>query len=259
MSKTTENRNAIEQICKEIKAPHFYAAYREQCDNPSYAEMSFDQRLLCLLTAEKQARSYKRQQRFIKNARLPLYQMAQFEKIDWDPRRGLNRQLFEELCDCNWLEAERKPWVTISGMAGVGKSFLGCILTYQACLHGITSLYYRLPELISDIEAAKRNHSIIEFRNMLKTKHLLTIDEFGAETMSQEMVSEFLTLLEQRLGERSLIIIGQMPLKDWHRYLGDPIKADAIMDRITYQSYHITLKGPSMRSKYAAAKEENIS
>ena len=72
--------------------------------------------------------------------------------------------------------------------------------------------------------------------------------------MNEAIAAEFFTILEQRMGENSLILIAQIPLKDWYTYIGEPIKAEAIMDRVMYQSYHITLKGSSMRSKYAAVK-----
>lgn len=253
-TKTEQIRSNIQVLCKAIKMPCFYEAYQQQCDNPSYANLSFDQRLSLLLEAEGKSRWCKRQQRMLKAAHLPQGTVARLEKIDWDVQRGLNRSLVEELCDCSWLSAQNKPWVTISGMAGVGKTYLGNVLTYQACVHGFSSRYYRLPELISDIEAAVAEHRIIDFRKMLMGKDLLTIDEFGVVTMADEIAAEFLNILDQRLGENSLILIGQIPLKDWHKYLDDPIKADAIMDRITNQSYHIILKGNSMRTKYAAVK-----
>ena len=253
-TKTAEMRNQIYSACKELKTPSLYAAYQEQLDNPSYEEMSFDQRLLSLLIAEKQVRFHKRQQRLVKNAHLPHCHMSRLEHIDWDPQRGLNRSLIEQLCDCEWLKSERKPWITISGMTGVGKTFLGSVLAYQACMHGFNSLYYRMSEMISDIEAAGSGKDLVNFRKLLLSKQLLIIDEFGSVPLEPPMVAEFANILDQRMGESSLILIGQMPLKDWHKYIGDPIKADAIMDRITNQSYHIVLKGPSMRSKYAAVK-----
>lgn len=253
-TKTEQCRSAIQGLCKQIKMPSFYEAYRQQWDNPSYADMPFDPRLLLLLEAEQRARGYKRQQRLVKNAHLPQGTMARLEKIDWDSQRGLNRPLVEELCDCSWLSADRKPWVTITGMSGVGKSYIGNVLTYQACIHGYSSLYYRLPELISDIEAALDCHRIINFRKMLMSKSLLTIDDFGIMNMNEAIAAEFFTILEQRMGENSLILIAQIPLKGWYTYIGEPIKAEAIMDRVMYQSYHITLKGSSMRSKYAAVK-----
>lgn len=64
--------------------------------------------------------------------------------------------------------------------------------------------------------------------------------------------SDFLTILEQRMGIRSLTIVGQVPIKRWHGQFSDPIKADTVMDRVINQSYIIELSGKSMREKYGA-------
>jgi DNA replication protein DnaC len=81
---------------------------------------------------------------------------------------------------------------------------------------------------------------------------LLIIDDFGIEAMDDKTASDFLTILEQRMGIRSLIIVGQVPIKQWHGQFSDPIKADAITDRLANQSYIIELSGKSMREKYGA-------
>lgn len=85
---------------------------------------------------------------------------------------------------------------------------------------------------------------------------MLIIDDFGIEAMDDKTASDFLTILEQRMGIRSLIIVGQVPIKQWHGQFSDPIKADAITDRLANQSYIISyiieLSGKSMREKYGA-------
>jgi hypothetical protein len=54
-------------------------------------------------------------------------------------------------------------------------------------------------------------------------------------------------VIEDRHGERSLVICGQLPGKAWHKYIGDPAVADAALDRIVHNAHQITLKGESMR------------
>ena len=251
-SKLSKTRENIAAACKQLKLPEMAAAFKIQCDNPAYGEMPFEQRLAMLLKAETQSRWQKRQQRNLKNAHLPQAHMARLENMDWDAKRPLNRNLIEQLCECTWLTAELKPWVAIHGATGVGKSFLAKMLTYEACMHSFTASYYRLPELISEIDSARAGGRLINFRKTLLSKQLLVIDEFGIVGMSDENAAEFLTIIEQRLLERSMIIVGQIPLSSWYGYFTDPIKADAIMDRILNQSYCIEIKGPSMREKYGA-------
>ena len=48
---------------------------------------------------------------------------------------------------------------------------------------------------------------------------------------------------------RSTIIASQLPLKDWHEFIGEPTTADAICDRLFHVAHKIELKGGSMRKK----------
>ena len=43
------------------------------------------------------------------------------------------------------------------------------------------------------------------------------------------------------------MITSQLPVKNWHEYIGDPATADAILDRLLEKVYRIELKGESMR------------
>jgi len=48
------------------------------------------------------------------------------------------------------------------------------------------------------------------------------------------------------VGAVATIILGQMPVKDWHSYINDPALADAILDRLVHSSARLDLKGESM-------------
>ncbi|WP_309500089.1 ATP-binding protein [Sulfurovum sp.] len=39
----------------------------------------------------------------------------------------------------------------------------------------------------------------------------------------------------------------QLPVKDWHAYLGNETIADAMIDRLIHTAHKIELSGPSMR------------
>ena len=47
----------------------------------------------------------------------------------------------------------------------------------------------------------------------------------------------------------STIITSQLPVRDWHEFIGEPTLADAVMDRLLHLSYKFELKGGSMRKK----------
>ncbi|WP_369411601.1 ATP-binding protein [Longitalea luteola] len=46
-----------------------------------------------------------------------------------------------------------------------------------------------------------------------------------------------------------IMITPQLPVKEWHPYIGEPTIADAIMDRLTATNHRFDLKGESLRKK----------
>ena len=49
----------------------------------------------------------------------------------------------------------------------------------------------------------------------------------------------------------STILTSQLPVEQWHDWLGEPTLADAILDRVVHNAYRLALKGESMRRKKA--------
>ena len=45
----------------------------------------------------------------------------------------------------------------------------------------------------------------------------------------------------------SVVITSQLPIKNWHEFIGEATIADAVMDRLLHISYRFELKGGSMR------------
>ena len=65
--------------------------------------------------------------------------------------------------------------------------------------------------------------------------------------MSDTDRKDFMEVIEERYMTGSTIIAGQLPLKDWHEFIGEPAMADAILDRLFHVAYKFELKGGSMR------------
>jgi DNA replication protein DnaC len=78
---------------------------------------------------------------------------------------------------------------------------------------------------------------------------LLVIDDFGLTPMTDPIVRDLLEILEDRYDRQSTLITSQLPIEQWHTYLGDKTVADAILDRLVHNAHKITLKGESMRKQ----------
>ncbi len=56
-----------------------------------------------------------------------------------------------------------------------------------------------------------------------------------------------LEILEDRYQRRSTLVTSQLPVEHWHKTIGEPTHADAILDRLVHNAYRIALRGESMR------------
>jgi len=111
---------------------------------------------------------------------------------------------------------------------------------------------FRLPRLVEELAryAAMQKRSAL-YRQLAKAD-LLVIDDFGLNPLADETVRDLLEILDDRYDKKSTLITSQLPVDQWHAYLGDRTVADAILDRLVHNSYRVALKGESMRKRKTA-------
>jgi len=65
--------------------------------------------------------------------------------------------------------------------------------------------------------------------------------------------------MEDRHGVRSTLVTSQLPVRHWHKAIGDPTLADAILDRLVHNAHKLELKGESMRRREAVSPRQSAS
>ena len=146
-------KNDTVKKLKSMRLPAFAEAYEKQIDQEDeYSSMSFHERLMLLVDAEYDSRHNNNIKRLIKNARLSD-SSAFLGNIDYLPDRHLNRDLLESLADNDYIRQGLN--VILIGATGSCKSFIANALGVNACQSGYKTRYIRLPELFSELEAAK--------------------------------------------------------------------------------------------------------
>ncbi len=60
-----------------------------------------------------------------------------------------------------------------------------------------------------------------------------------------------LEIIDDRHSIKSTIVTSQVPLKQRFDAIGDPVVADAVMDRLVNGAYRIEMQGESMRKMMA--------
>src|SRR5690606_2086545 len=177
------------------------------------------------------------------------YPSAYPEDIDYVANRGLDRQMVASLLNCDWID--RFQHVVITGPTGVGKTHLGCTFAHQAARRGNRVLYCRQSRYLEEIEIARADGTLPKLRARVGRMKLLIIDDWGIAPLTPRARQDLLEVVEDRTSVGSLLITSQLPVEQWHDWIGEPTLADAILDRIVHRAHRITLRGDSLRKRHA--------
>jgi DNA replication protein DnaC len=219
-------------------------AYQDRRTKPDHKDLSFDEFFGILVDDEHIYRKNKRLKRLLKRAKFKISSSC-LEEIDYHQQRGLQKTRVVNLQNISWLENHQN--ILITGPTGVGKTYLACAFGNWACRNGFTTAYFRWPRLFGDILASKGEGNYLKHLKKLAKTNLLIINDFGINSLSDNDRKDFLEIVEDRYMTGSTIFTSQMPVKEWHEFIGDPTIADAVMDRILHISHKFDLKGGSMR------------
>jgi DNA replication protein DnaC len=214
----------------------------------SLRELSFEERLGIMVENEWLAKKNSRIKRLLNNASLGLN--ACIEDIDYSVDRTIDKQTIQKLSSCAFIE--QKLNIVISGKTGCGKTYIACAFGNTACRHGYTVKYFRIPELLLEIQDAKNENRYAKFMTGLQSIKLLILDDIGLKSYTLEESRDILEIAESRYNKVSTILAGQIAHNKWYDLFPDPTIADAIMDRVIHNSYILALdSNKSMREVMA--------
>jgi len=218
-------------------------ALKRQLEDPAWNNASFEERLADLIEAENVFRENRLLEGRLKRARVS--QTARLEELEHRSERRFDRALVQTLAQCRWLKERRNA--VLSGPTGVGKTFLACALTHKACQEGFSARYLRLPRLLSDLDVARAEGGYRSRLASLARIDLIVLDDWLIAPLQDAHRRDLLEILDDRYDKRSTMIAAQLPPENWHEAIGEPTLADAILDRLVHNAYHLKLEGDSMR------------
>ena len=166
------------------------------------------------------------------------------------------------LASCEYITEYRNIFIT--GATGSGKTYMACAFGMEACKQYFSVKYVRLPDLLIDLEAAMHDGNYQKVLEKYTKPTLLILDEWLLMKLSESESKHVFELIHKRRRRSSTIFCSQFREAGWYERLGgnDNPLADAIMDRITYDSYKIDIESvdpnrdESMRKRYGLNPQE---
>lgn len=249
---------ATVDMLKEMRFSAMAEELQRQMESPeAYRQLSFDERMSLLTSAEWTKRQNNKVKRCIHDAHFALPN-AVMEEIEYLPDRQLNKAELLRYSTCKFVEDGRH--IILKGAAGSGKTYLACALGICACRRFKRVRYTRLPELLDELSLAKAAGEFQKAIKQYKKADLLILDEWLLRSLSLDEAYDLLEVVEARI-ERSMIFCTQYEPDGWYLRIGSdegqasPI-TESIMDRIKNNAYTVSLCGESMRKRHGVASEE---
>lgn len=236
------NHPTLEKLA-ELRLSGMREALVEQQAMRDIEALDFEERLGLLVDREITVRDDRRLKTRLRSAR--LREQAAIEDLDYRHPRGLDKSLTQSLIGGQWIRQHLN--LLITGPTGVGKTWIACALAHRACRDGFTAQYGRLSRLFDDLSYAHADGRYPSLMKKLARTDLLILDDWGLAKLTAAQRRDLLEVLDDRHDRRSTLVTSQLPVEHWHKIIGDPTLADAILGRLVHNAYRIELKGESMR------------
>lgn len=236
----------IKSMCKSLRLAYVAEIYNTiTFDNKEQFLNELFKMELTLREKAKAKRLLKRA-RFISNKTLTMYQWG--NNIHFPAQ--INK---DELIKLGFIK--RRENVILTGAPGTGKSHLSEGLGRKACEKGYEVRFYRVSDLVDELEKSWRDGKFQQFRNKFKKVDLIILDEMGYTPFGKEGAELLFQLITDWYEQKSLIITSNLEFSQWNRIFTDPRLTAALVDRVIHHAHILSFTGDSYRVTNALSRQ----
>ena len=188
----------------------------------------------------------------VKVANFPF--LKTFEDFDFNFQPSINK---EQIISYKYLDFINKcENILFVGSPGVGKSHLATSIGIEAAKQRVSTYFISCNDLVLQLKRAHIENRLEQRLKFFARYRLLIIDEVGFLPLDELSSKLLFQIISRKYEKRSTIITTNKSLSKWGEVFGDPVIANAILDRLLHHSKVINIVGRSYRTKDIVTDEE---
>ena len=216
-------------------------------------ELSFTEGLLRLTDVEMDHRKTNLIKAMVKVGAFPF--IKEIKDFDFDFQPSVNKAQILEFESLGFID--KKENIVFLGPSGVGKTHLATAIGIASAKKRNATYFIKCHDLIMQLKKPKLENRLDDRLKHFNKYKLLIIDELGYLPIDKEDSKLFFQLIDRRYENKSTIITTNINFGEWDDIFGDPVIANAIVDRILHHAKVVTINGKSYRLKDHLIKKEN--
>ena len=235
----------LEEVCKQLRLSHIPRVIETE---------GFETKedwLLFLLENELKCREELKTARLFKQAKFPVRRTL--DNYDWHDHITLpNPTTKEELTSLSFIR--QKENAVFVGTPGTGKTHLACALGEMATHAGVETRFWRVSELVGELERQWKNNTLETFKHRFDKVKLVILDEMGYVPFTKEGAELLFQLISDGYETKSIIITSNLEFSQWNKVFIDTRLTAALVDRLIHHAHILSFTGESFRLKNALSR-----
>lgn len=245
----------LESAIKQLRLSGILATVSQRLLQAQESQLSYGEFFRMILQDETQYRQAKQLEIRIKKANFEEEKTHESLELKHYPEKI--RKLIHDLLTGHYLR--EKQHVLIMGPTGTGKTHLAQALGHQACRQGKKVKFIRANEFFRKMRASRADETWEKQFKQYLALDLFILDDFGLKTLTQEQADDIYELIAATHLKGSLIFTSNRRVDAWVKLFPDPVMANAALDRLANQGYHLVLEGESFRRKKRPQGTQEVS
>lgn len=237
----------LEEVCKHLRLSHLLRSLNE------FPFETKEEWLLSLLENELKCREKLKIDRLFKQAKFPIGRTL--DNYNWHEHILLPHETTkDELISLSFIR--QKENAVFVGTPGTGKTHLACALGQRATQAGIETRFWRVSDLVFELEKQWKNNSLENFKHRFDKVKLIILDEMGYVPFTKEGAELLFQLISDWYETKSIILTSNLEFSQWNKIFVDARLTAALVDRLIHHAHILSFTGESFRLKNALSKSK---